>query len=396
VVRRPNPTWESAVAAFLLAAAVGLLEPASAMGRPALQGLPPPQAGPPPHPPAPPPPTERALRLFVDCVNVSCDEDFFRTDITFVDHVRDRRDADVHALITVQTTGGGGTEYSVALIGHGRFDKVDHTLTWVAASTDTDDIRRRGLASTLKLGLVRYAADTLAGRELQIAHKRPAAAPGSTRDRWDSWVFKTSARASTSGEESTKYFYLYGSFSANRVTNAWKIQTSASTSYSQSDYNFEEGDSYSSFSRSTSASGLIVKSLGTHWAAGGLAGLSSSTYLNQRLRARLAPAIEYNVFPYSESTRRQLTLSYAVSANRFHYHETTIFDKERETLFSQALTVLLDLRQPWGSTSTSFEASHYLNDGSKNKLVLYNSLDVRLFKGFSLVNNVVNSRFASY
>jgi hypothetical protein len=290
----------------------------------------------------------------------------------------------VHALITGQTTGSGGTEYSVALIGQGRFDKVDHTLRWVAKSTDTDDIRRRGLADTLKLGLVRYVADSPAGRELRIGHTRPAAAAGPARDPWDFWVFKTSVQGSSSGEESSKYFYLYGSVSANRVTDAWKIQTSASTSYSQSDYNFEEGDSYSSFSRSTSMSALIVRSLGAHWAAGGLVGLSSSTYLNQRLKARLAPAIEYNVFPYSESTRRQLTFNYAVGANRFHYRDTTIFDRDRETLFSQALIVSLDLRQPWGSTSTSFQASHYLNDGSKNRLVLYNSLDVRLFKGFSL------------
>ncbi len=360
-------------------AALGMLLLTSAAAAQVLPGARQTRGGPPA-----PEPAGRALRVFIDCVDVSCDGDFFRTDITFVDHVRDRADADVHALVTAQTTGGGGREYSIALIGRGRFEKVDHTLTWVAQSTDTDDIRRRGVSNTLKLGLVRYVADTPVGRELKIAHDRAAVALAQARDPWDYWVFKTSVQGSASGEESTKYFYLYGSASANRVTSTWKIQTSASTSYSQNSYAFSGGDSYSSFSRTTNASALVVKSLGSHWAAGGLAGLSSSTYLNQRLRLRLAPAIEYNVFPYSESTRRQLTFNYAVGVNRFRYRETTIFDKNSETLFNQALTLSLDLRQPWGSTSTSLEASHYLNDGSKNKLVLYNNLDVRLFKGFSL------------
>lgn len=62
----------------------------------------------------------------------------------------------------------------------------------------------------------------------------------------------------------------------------------------------------------------------------------------------------------------------------------TIFDKQRETLFDQTLLVSLDLRQPWGSTSTSFQASHYLNDVGKNRIACYGSVDVRLFKGFSV------------
>ena len=55
-----------------------------------------------------------ALRVFLDCGR--CDQDFMRTEITFVDFVRDRHDAQVHVLVTMQAT-GGGTEYSMAFIG---------------------------------------------------------------------------------------------------------------------------------------------------------------------------------------------------------------------------------------------------------------------------------------
>ena len=33
------------------------------------------------------------IRVFIDCNNIPCDSDFFRTEIAFVDHVRERQTA---------------------------------------------------------------------------------------------------------------------------------------------------------------------------------------------------------------------------------------------------------------------------------------------------------------
>jgi hypothetical protein len=345
---------------------------------------PPPLVQQPMTPPPPPPPADRPLRVFIDCTSGYCDTEFFQTEMTFVDHVRDRRDADVHVLVTGDTTGGGGSEYTFAFIGLGRFDKVNHTLRCVVKATDTDDERRREMLTTIKLGLVRYVADTPAGRRLQIGYQRPASGAAAPRDPWDHWVFTASLRGSTSGESSQTSVSLYGSVSANRVTEEWRVLTSASGSYSQSDYTFSEGDTYSSISRGFSGSALIVNSLGRHWGAGIDSSVASSTYSNYHVRFRVAPAVEYNLFPYSESTRRQLTFNYGVGVNRNNYFETTIYGKDRETLVDHALTVYLDMRQPWGSTSTAFSVSQHLNDLSKSRLQLYGDLEVRLFKGFSL------------
>ncbi len=51
-----------------------------------------------------------------------------RTEVTFINYVRDRTDADVHVLVTTQETGGGGIEYTAKFIGLGRFAGVDQTL----------------------------------------------------------------------------------------------------------------------------------------------------------------------------------------------------------------------------------------------------------------------------
>ena len=47
-----------------------------------------------------------ALRVFLDCNR--CDSDYLRTEITFVNYVRDRRDAQVHVLVATESSGGGG------------------------------------------------------------------------------------------------------------------------------------------------------------------------------------------------------------------------------------------------------------------------------------------------
>ena len=49
---------------------------------------------------------EKAPKVYIDCLE--CDLDYIRTEITFVNYVRDRKEADVHILITTQDTGSGG------------------------------------------------------------------------------------------------------------------------------------------------------------------------------------------------------------------------------------------------------------------------------------------------
>ncbi len=61
-----------------------------------------------------------AVRVFLDCPDTFCDFDYYRTEITFVNWVRDRQFAQVHVLVTTQRT-GGGQEYTLSFIGLERF-----------------------------------------------------------------------------------------------------------------------------------------------------------------------------------------------------------------------------------------------------------------------------------
>src|SRR5512147_2199292 len=115
-----------------------------------------PQAPPPGPPPQDPAAQGEALRVFLDC-QYECDVDFLRTEITFVNWVRDRYDGQVVILVATQTTGGRGTDYTLTFIGQKQFTGRADTLHYVATQDATSDETRRGMARILRLGLVRYA-----------------------------------------------------------------------------------------------------------------------------------------------------------------------------------------------------------------------------------------------
>ena len=56
--------------------------------------------------------------VFFDCDGPRCNEhEYFRTEIDWVDWVRDRRDAQVHVIVTSERTGSGGRSYRLDFIG---------------------------------------------------------------------------------------------------------------------------------------------------------------------------------------------------------------------------------------------------------------------------------------
>lgn len=327
-----------------------------------------------------------AARLFLDCSHF-CDEAFLKQEITFIDWVRDRKDADVHVLVTSQGTGGGGREYVLKFIGLGRFAGVEQTLRYLSSNTATSDEIRRGIGETLKRGLVRYASETPLGSRLRITFAQPregaAAAADPSKDPWNLWVFRTSVGGSFNGEQSTQSRSFRGSASANRTTDEWRLSFSTSARYSSSTFEFNEAESFTSVTRNFDASATIVRSLTNHWSAGLLATASKSTFLNYDFRGRVAPGLERNFFPYSESTRRMFTVQYTIGLNRFDYEEETIFGKTEENVVDHRLGTGLSLRQPWGTLWTSVDFTQFLSKPDKYRLSAFGSTNVRLFKGFS-------------
>ncbi|MDI6803120.1 MAG: hypothetical protein QME58_04645 [Bacteroidota bacterium] len=321
-----------------------------------------------------------APNVFIDCF--FCDENYIRTEITFVNYVRDPNQADVHALVTTQRTGGGGEEYTLTFIGQNKAAGLNDTLSFTTKQSDTEDLKRQKLTRLLKIGLTRYVARTPLSEFLNINYKVPTKIE-EVIDEWDYWVFSARINSNLNGEKVSRSVYLSGGFSATRITHDWKFNFSLSTNYNENKFDWGYLKILS-ISRGYDFDAMAVKSISEHWSIGGFTDVSTSTFGNTKLRVSVSPAVEYNIFPYSESTRRQFRLMYKLSHENVRYEEETIFDKTAEKLFKQSLSFTIDLRQPWGSISTTVSGSQFLHDFQKRSLRIYTNLKLRLFEGLSL------------
>jgi hypothetical protein len=282
-----------------------------------------------------------APKVFIDCSD--CDIDYIRTEITFVNYVRDRKEAQVHVLITTLKTGSGGREYTLSFIGQNEFAGIDDTQACYTNRTDTEDEIRYGLVNALKMGLMGYVARTPIASRVAIVYEK-APKPRPSRDKWRSWVFSLSGNAHLHGEESWATREFGTSFSATRVTPALKFALSMEATANRDHFTYE-GERIDSRSRSIDLAGLFVKSLGEHWSIGAFVEAESSSYENLEAGFEFAPAIEFDLFPYSQSTRRQLRFLYKVGLKASRYEEETIYDRVRETRLAQSLSTTFEIKE---------------------------------------------------
>lgn len=323
----------------------------------------------------------QAPRVFIDCRG--CDRDYFREEITYINYVRDRKDADIHVLVTDQSTGSGGREYTFAFIGLREFEGLNFNLVYASSPTDTRDDIRKGQVTILKRGLYPYLLNTPICELINLDFiERVKLKPTDVKDAWNFWVFSASLDADFSGEASRTSRSFDANLSANRVTPEWKIRMGLSGEFDERFFEYDS-ESLTSTQEEKNLATMAVKSVSDHWSVGGWVEAEQDTYSNTDLYFTIAPAVEFNVFPYSESTRRQLRFLYKLGFNRVKYIEETIYEKTEETLYNQSLTATMEFRQPWGNVSTTLEGSHYFHDPSFYRIKLQGYVSVRVFRGFS-------------
>lgn len=317
-----------------------------------------------------------ALNVFMSA------SDYIRKEIPYVNYVRDIKEADVYILSTSQGTGSGGQMFTYFLVGQNKNGGMRDTLSFVTAPDETQDETRIKEVRTLKMGLMRYVAKTPLSKYMTIGFSEPLSETVST-DKWDSWVFSTNLNGFLDGQKLTKSNQLFGKITANRITKDWKINSQVNYSFGKDIFD-TIGGFITSENISKSANILIVKSITEHWSYGGSANIGASSYNNQKMLLSIMPAIEYDIFPYSESTRRQLRLLYRAGYNYVTYIDSTIYNKTRETLWQHSLTATYEVVQKWGSINVSLGYSNYLHDWSKNNISLDGFIELRVAKGLNV------------
>lgn len=316
--------------------------------------------------------------------------DYVKTNIPYVSYVRDRMSADLYLLMTIRETGAGGCEYTMTIIGQRRFAGMNDTLVWCSRPTDSSEIVRSDIVRTLKMGLMRYVARTPIGARIAITYKG-GAKPTDVRDPWDSWVFSLSCSPSISGSQVDERRYISGRVSVDRVTPHLKLHLRASSSYAESKQELPS-KTVRLIRRSNSFDALVVKSLGDHWGVGLIGDAFGQSYQNKKRYYDISPAIEYSVFPYSQSTRLELALFGQVIYTDVTYQEMTIYDKTAERLLSYRISLPGSIQEPWGSIYSSISWQQYLHDASVYRLSVTPMISFQVAKGLWFNTMVSYSR----
>ena len=331
-----------------------------------------------------------ALRVFLDCEK-GCDMNFIRGEIFYINYIRDRLDAQVHVMVTRERS-GSGREYTLRFLGLEEFTGLDQQLRYYTSDTDTDDERRRGFVRMLQLGLVPYAVQTPAGELLRVSYSGESTeSPRLTslgvqpaEDPWNYWVFRSEVRGHVDRQERRDETDVRGSFYASRTTENWRMGMGTSHSRVERNFEFDSGSTLKDVSRRSNISGWGIKSLGKHWGIGLGARSEQSSYRNLDRVVRVAGALEYNLYPYSQYAERSLTFGYYAGATRLNYETRTIFGELEESKADQGLFIEYDLEQRWGDIGADIKASHFLDDTDLYRISIKGDIDYRIVRGLDI------------
>jgi hypothetical protein len=336
--------------------------------------------------------TNGRLKVYLDCDN--CFGDYIREEVDMVEYVRDPAEADVHILISRSDTGSGGTERAVALLGLGRFKGLDFKSRALSQSGDTEDTQRQRLATAITIGLLNYlSSDGISGGlTVEVEQTAQAGQTGPVTDPWNFWVMSVQGSIAMAGEESSRELDLGAEVAADRITDDWKITFGLEIEHSREDFDLDEDEPLRAVRNERDFDGLVARSLNDHWSVGGRGSIDSSTFDNHAIRTFVGPAIEYNLFPYSQYTRRQLRLGYSVGPYFARYREETLLFKMSDRMTQQELTMTIDQREPWGSLQAEVDYQTFLPDASLYRIQLEGEVNVRLARGLSLALEGTTSR----
>lgn len=327
----------------------------------------------------------KAVKIFLDCND--CDMNYTRQEIPYINYVRDVREAEVFILVTDQDAGSGGEQFTFTFQGQGKFKGLNDTLTFTSSPDQTGTVIREKRTNMLKMGLMRYVAKTPLFNEIEIKHNKDLESE-EVIDRWNNWVFELSTEPQYESEEANKQLELRNSINVSKITPDIKLEIEMDHFFDREKFiENVNTDSATTSTYTTSAlmiNNLFVKSISDHWSAGLVWDLGSSTRENLNFRTDFLPSIEYDIYPYSEATHRQLRILYSAGMQINNYIDSTVYNKVKETLYVQRMNVAFQLQKKWGSINLLLMGSNYFHDFSKNRIELIGSVRIRIFKGLSL------------
>ena len=321
------------------------------------------------------------VKVFLSC---RCDDDFIKQNTLVFDYVRDRTLSDIEVFVFEISNAGGGRKYSFEYKGKNAFQNMGNEISTNIPSNLTFVEAREKLLNTYKLGMVYFLQNTSFQNQLEVTFYDDKNKPEElSLDQWKNWVFEVSGSFNLENEKSIREEEYNLGLEVDRVTEIWRIRSDFGMLRSVKFFSGDE-ESYNSERKRTFFSGSIVKSLSNHFSTGVFGYYLNDTFRNYRSFFNFSPALEYNLFPYSEVLTREITLAYKIGYNFYEYFEKTIYGFLNQEMFNQSLTLNLRYREKWGSIYSYLVASQFLDQPDQNRLTLNNNINLRIIRGLSL------------
>jgi len=329
--------------------------------------------------------TER-LRVYLDCNQ--CDQLHIRTELNFVNYVRDLSQADVHVFVTRSNTVLAGSQYEFSFIGREALDGSEINLVRVVSPDASAEEIRTMVNDAIRLGLAPFVGSESNPDVVTITYLSRGdieAEEVFRKDPWRHWVFNLYGGDFELDLESNRtVFDSRWGFFADHRSEKWKARIRPYFNY---DLVRIQRDGKPTVRSSISRHGLdsyLIRSLGSHWSAGLFLDYVTRNDRNLKHLITFFPGVEYSLFPYEVATRRAITVVYQIGVHYVDYFETTIFGELQQWLPRHEIDATVAIRRPWGDIFSGLEGSQYLHDLSKQRAEFFASVSVRLFEGFSL------------
>jgi hypothetical protein len=327
--------------------------------------------------------------VYIDCPNMFCDILYLKQEISFVDYMQNRQEADIYILATNAETGGQGQQVQLVFIGQHVYEGNKDTIQYFTDPNATMAIKREQFVQYIKKGLLPFLMESPLQNLLNYSVDLDSLSSEETdtlspHDPWNNWVFNVRGSGNFDGEKRFKNLQLYGNINALMVTDKQKFVCYTGYGYEESSFTLSDGESFKGIKWSYDVYSEYVKSLGQHFSVGAIGELGSSTFGNTDIFARLRPAVEYNFYPYNLVQTKRFSILYAVGPAYYNYTDSTIYDKLEELLWKQGLKLEFNKTEKWGNVYIELGFDQFLHNLKFFNAYLNPSLNIQIVKGLSL------------
>ncbi len=329
-------------------------------------------------------------KVFLDC-RTNCDRNYLQQELHFVDFMRDRQDAEIFIQVISLNAADGGRQYTLFAIGKLMDTQRLDTIVYHVAPNVSANVPRREMLSAIKQSLLPYLL--IGGYVDQIEYTiRQGEAKGSVSrpiDPWNAWTFSAGANGAIQDQSLSRTIKIDLRATANRTTEDHKFVSNFNYDRNESRFRVLDsegnvastivGTNYSFRNRT-----LYVISLTDNWSAGAKASYRNSIFSNYAHSISVSPAIEYNIFPYAEASRRQFAIRYEMGGQYNDYVDTTFRLETSELLVRHNLYLDFSILQDWGQLDLDIFTNQFLNHPEYWSIGINPRINVNLIKGLAI------------